>query len=433
MSFLRYPAYKDSGVEWLGEVPEHWDVKPVLAVARERDEDNKGMKEDNLLSLSYGSIVNKDINTSDGLLPESFETYQIISPGDIVLRLTDLHNDKRSLRSALATQRGIITSAYLALQPQGIESRYLSYLLRAYDVSKVFYSMGGGLRQSMKFSDVKRMPVVLPGKTEQVAISRFLDRETSKIDALIAEQQCLIELLQEKRQAVISQAVTKGLNPEAPMKDSGVEWLGEVPEHWRVLRGNYVGSVFGSEQIPEEKVNQEGDIPFIKVSTLSENCFEPLEPVWFVARADIRAGRGRKGFLVFPKRGAAIFGNKVNIIKVESLIDPNLMGWLISDNGAPAFYAYTLKSKKLEEIADVSTVPQINTKHIAQELWPCPPLIEQFEIIAFLDDQAAMFDSLVKETNSSIALLQERRSALISAAVTGQIDVRGLAPETSAA
>jgi len=201
---------------------------------------------------------------------------------------------------------------------------------------------------------------------------------------------------------VISHAVTKGLNPDAPMKDSGVEWLGEVPEHWRVLRGSHVGSVFGSEQISEEKVSQQVGIPFIKVSTLSEKGFDSFEPVWFVDRADIRSGGGRKGFLAFPKRGAAIFGNKVNIIKAESLIDPNLMGWLISDNSVPAFYAYTLKSKKLEEIADVSTVPQINKKHIAQEFWPCPPLTEQLEIVVFLDDQAAMFDSLAEETNSSL-------------------------------
>ena len=232
----RYPVYVDSGLEWVGEVPEGWRILPALAVGHERQESNAGMLEENLLSLSYGRIVQKDIEGLDGLLPESFETYQIVHPGDIVLRLTDLQNDKRSLRSAIVRERGIITSAYLAFAPTGLDCCYLSYLMRAYDLSKVFYSMGGGLRQSMKFSDIKRMPVIVPPLPEQTAIAAFLDRETAKIDALVAEQRRLIDLLKEKRQAVISHAVTKGLNPNAPLKPSGIDWLGDVPEGWEVVK-----------------------------------------------------------------------------------------------------------------------------------------------------------------------------------------------------
>ena len=235
MSVPTYARYKDSGVEWLGEVPQHWGLSPVCAVAYERDEPNVGMIESNLLSLSYGRIVQKDMASNDGLLPESVETYQLVRPGDIVFRLTDLQNDKRSLRTAIVTETGIITSAYLAVVPTAIHPSYANHLVRAYDTTKVFYSMGGGLRQSMKFSDIKRMPVLVPPLVEQVAIATFLDHETAKIDALVAEQQRLIELLTEKRQAVISHAVTKGLNPNTPMKDSGVEWLGEVPAHWSVV------------------------------------------------------------------------------------------------------------------------------------------------------------------------------------------------------
>ncbi|MBA3754901.1 MAG: hypothetical protein H0X02_01130 [Nitrosomonas sp.] len=147
MSFPRYESYKDSGVEWVGDVPEHWEVMPFYSVASERVESNKGMVEDNLLSLSYGCIIQKDISTNDGLLPESFETYQIVRQGDIIFRLTDLQNDKRSLRTAIVEdEKGIITSAYLTAAPFSIVSGYLSYLLRAYDVVKVFYSMGGGTK-----------------------------------------------------------------------------------------------------------------------------------------------------------------------------------------------------------------------------------------------------------------------------------------------
>src|SRR5258708_7489619 len=199
MSFRRYERYKQSGVEWLGEGPEHWSTLPLLAVGRERDEKNSGMAESNLLSLSYGRIIRKDINTNEGLLPGSFETYQIVYPGDIIFRLTDLQNDKRSLRTAIVEERGIITSAYLALEPFSADPQFLNYLPRAYDLGKVFYAMGSGVRQSMNYEDVKRMEMLLPAPEEQVTIAKFLDRETAKIDALIEEQRRLIALLKEKR------------------------------------------------------------------------------------------------------------------------------------------------------------------------------------------------------------------------------------------
>jgi type I restriction enzyme S subunit len=194
------------------------------------------MRERNLLSLSYGQIVRRDINSNEGLLPESFETYQIVDRGDIVLRMTDLQNDQRSLRSALVRERGIITSAYIAVRPQSINPCFLDYLMRAYDVQKVFYAMGGGLRQSLKFEELRRLRLVIPSQPEQIGIVRFLDRETTRIDTLIAKKTRFIELLKEKRQAVITKAVTKGLDDSVEMKDSRVKWLGLVPNHWVVAQ-----------------------------------------------------------------------------------------------------------------------------------------------------------------------------------------------------
>ena len=193
-----YPNCIDSGVEWLGKVPSHWCRKPLFAVAPECHSQNTGMLEDNLLSLSYGAIIPKDINSNDGLLPASFETYQIVAPNDIVWRLTDLQNDQRSLRTAIVRQRGIITSAYLVTRPTCIMPEFLNYLLRAYDLTKVLYSMGGGLRQSLKFSDVKWLPIMVPPEPEQSAIVMFLDNEIGKVDGLISGQKRLTELLAEK-------------------------------------------------------------------------------------------------------------------------------------------------------------------------------------------------------------------------------------------
>ena len=282
MSFPAYPAYKDSGIEWLGEVPEHWTEKPFFSLVSERCESNSGMKHENLLSLSYGRIVNKDINSLDGLLPASFETYQVVHPGDIVFRLTDLQNDKRSLRSAIVRETGIITSAYLAGVCRGIFPEYANFLFRAYDSIKVFYSMGGGLRQSIKYSDMKWLPIWLPDWQEQTQIARFLDHETARIDALIEEQQRLIELLKEKRQAVISHAVTKGLDPTAPMKDSGVEWLGEVPAHWKVSKLGHYAQILTGFPFPSASFSHdESDVRLLRGANIGVGSLKWIDTVYW--------------------------------------------------------------------------------------------------------------------------------------------------------
>jgi type I restriction enzyme S subunit len=198
-----YPAYRESDVPWVDRIPAEWLTAPLYSLLRGSRSANVGMRENNLLSLSYGRIVRRDIKGSKGLLPESFETYQVVEPGDVVFRLTDLQNDKRSLRSALVGERGIITSAYLAATPRGINPEYAAYLMRAYDTSKVFYGLGGGVRQSLKFDDVRRLPLLVPPAAEQVAITCYLDRETAQIDALIGKQEQLIDTLRERRTAVV--------------------------------------------------------------------------------------------------------------------------------------------------------------------------------------------------------------------------------------
>lgn len=195
-------------IPWLHKIPNHWEISPLFAVAKENLQTNKGLIENNLLSLSYGRIIKKNIDSNEGLLPDSFETYQVIDKDSIVFRLTDLQNDKRSLRSAIVREKGIITSAYLAVIPYKILPEYFNYLMRAYDLMKVFYSMGGGLRQSMKFSDLKRLPILVPPLNEQLAIVQDLNLELEKQDKLIEKANQSIELLKEHRASLISAAVT---------------------------------------------------------------------------------------------------------------------------------------------------------------------------------------------------------------------------------
>ncbi len=236
---------------WHGTLPTGWIERPLYAVAAERRNANKGLRETNLLSLSYGRIVRKDIESSEGLLPASFETYQIVKPGDVVLRLTDLQNDQRSLRSGLVGERGIITSAYLALRVHGAEPRFIAYQLRAIDSMKIFYSMGGGLRQSIGFGDLKRLPLALPPLEEQRAIADYLDRETAQIDAFIAKNEELIDLLVERRAAVVTALIVGGLDPKLVTVD--VSGIGRLPAHWIVDRFARVAQVRGGLLSPNDQ------------------------------------------------------------------------------------------------------------------------------------------------------------------------------------
>ena len=207
---------KDSGVEWVGMIPVHWIVHPVYTYFGERKNKNRFGTEDNLLSLSYGRVIRKDINTSGGLLPESFNTYNIVEAGDIIIRPTDLQNDKRSLRTGLVKEHGIITSAYIALCPiTKVDSRYFHFLLHAYDVMKVFYNMGNGVRQGLNYSEFSRLMVFEPPYDEQVSIANYLDAKCVEIDAIIGQKKEQLSTLESYKKSLIYEYVTgKKVAPE---------------------------------------------------------------------------------------------------------------------------------------------------------------------------------------------------------------------------
>lgn len=200
---------KDSGIEWVGHIPANWIIHPIYTYFGERKNKNRFGTEDNLLSLSYGRVIRKDINTSDGLLPESFNTYNIVEAGDIIIRPTDLQNDKRSLRTGLVKEHGIITSAYIDLCPiKKVDSRYFHFLLHAYDVMKVFYNMGNGVRQGLNYSEFSRLMVFEPPYDEQVAIANHLDAKCIEIDGVIAQKQEQLSTLETYKKSLIYEYVT---------------------------------------------------------------------------------------------------------------------------------------------------------------------------------------------------------------------------------
>ncbi len=226
---------KDSGIEWVGLIPTHWPVHPVYTYFGERKNKNRFGTEDNLLSLSYGKVVRKDINTSDGLLPESFNTYNIVEAGDIIIRPTDLQNDKRSLRTGLVKEHGIITSAYIDLCPiKKVDSRFFHYLLHAYDVMKVFYNMGNGVRQGLNYSEFSRLMVFEPTYDEQVAIADHLDGKMGEIGTIIEQKKEQLSVLEAYKKSLIFEYATGKKEVPVPitavMVDPNVLLLGKLPK-----------------------------------------------------------------------------------------------------------------------------------------------------------------------------------------------------------
>jgi type I restriction enzyme S subunit len=428
MQFKQYPSYKNSGVEWLGEVPEHWNLKRFCYLFAENKKKNIGLKETNVLSLSYGNIKEKKINDNKGLLPESFETYQIIEPNDIVFRFTDLQNDKRSLRSAISKYHGIITSAYIAVKTKQ-NADFYNYLFRAYDLQKVFYSMGEGMRQSLKMDELNKMPVVLPSEDEQKRIVAFLNTETTRIDNLITKQEKLIELLEEQRKSIISHAVTKGLNPNAPMKDSGVEWLGEVPEHWNLKPIKFLAKT--NQLTLAENTDEDFEIQYVDIGSVSiTNGIEKIETILF-KDAPSRARR-------IVKDGDIIVSTVRTYLKAIAYIENPPKNLIASTGFAvlnpirtvifPQYAKFTFLAEQFiaEVIAKSKGIsyPAITATELADIKIALPPLNEQKVILQYLLEENLKMNKLISKQNQLIEKLKEYRASIISHAVTGKIDVR---------
>ena len=400
---------KDSGIEWVGAIPQHWRVLPFFSFVDEVTNSNQGLKERNLLSLSYGRIVRKDIERLEGLTPASFEGYNIVEHNDIIFRLTDLQNDQTSLRSARSDERGIITSAYVTVRPHQ-SPRFFEYLMRSYDTTKVFYGIGGGIRQSMNFANVKRLPVVVPPFEEMEAIATYLDRATTRIDALIAKKIRFIELLREKRQALIAHAVTKGLDAEMPMKDSGVEWLGTIPTNWTTKRLRFVCDVTtgGKDTVD---ATSDGAYPFYvrsqevqRINTYSAEC-----------EAVLTAGDGAGvGKVYHYVNGKFDFHQRVYMMYNFR----NVRGRYFFHYLRSLFSAVALDG------GAKSTVDSLRMPVFRNFSITVPSLSEQDEIVQFIEERSSRIDALIAKTERSIKLLREHRTALITAAVTGKIDLR---------
>lgn len=420
---------KDSGIEWIGEIPKSWTVTILSALFSERKCKNSGLTENNLLSLSYGNIVRKDIESNEGLLPASFETYNIIEPGNIVFRLTDLQNDKRSLRTGLCQERGIITSAYVTLQIRSDDSpRYMHYLFHTYDLCKVFYGMGDGVRQGMNYEDLKRLRILRPDQGTQRRIADYLDRKCSQIDAIIARQQEVIEKLKAYKLSVITEAVTKGLVPDVPMKDSGIEWVGEIPEHWVMIKTRYTVKDIGDidHYMPESVAV---GIPYLMTGDLKDfasevdfdSCKQVTPDDYLKLSKKIKIEKGDLIFARYATIGTVCLVDVdrdflVSYSCVIVKVDPNL----IDTKFLMYYYKSTAFLEEITKYSNSNTQSNIGKESMYRAKVCVPPLNEQEEIIQYLDKICGSIELLLKSKQAVIDKLTEYKKSLIYEVVTGK-------------
>lgn len=440
LKFEKYPAYKDSGTEWLGEIPESWNVLPGLAFLFESKEKNKGMKRNTVLSLSYGKIRVKQDEELTGLVPESFETYQLVNKGDIIFRPTDLQNDKTSLRSAISDYEGIITSAYLNIGvKEKANSKFYHYLFRAIDNNKVIYGLGSGLRQNIDFRDFRRFNFPSPPLEEQTAIAAFLDEKTAKIDKAIAQKEKLIALLKERKQIIIQQAVTKGLDPNVPLKPSGIDWIGDIPAHWEVnSKMKYISSLKGRQGwqgLKAEEYTDEG--PHVLSSAHFNNYIIDWDKCPRVSYERYLMDHNIQlsvGDILLMKDGA----NMGKLAFVENLPGPAclnshllLFRSLKNKQGEPfydpRYMFYHMMCREFQDYVKINgtgaTFLGISQESIGNYPICLPSIQEQREIAKFLDEKSLEFDKAIVSQEKQIEKLKEYKSVLIDSAVTGKIKV----------
>lgn len=433
----RYDSYKPSGVKWLGEIPSHWEMKRWRFLMSENTTKNTNCKERLQLQFRYGDIVRKTNQSEESDVLDTISKYTIVELDDIMINGLNLNYDFISQRVAQVQERGVITSAYISLRPTEIaNSRYFTYFLKSMDAKKMFHGMGTGIRLTLSYNELKNQFIPHPPITEQTAIVNYLDTATAKIDAAIAQQQKMIDLLNERKQIIINRAVTKGLNPNAKMKDSGVEWIGEVPEHWEVnkfknLYKTRTGITFTKAELVEfgERVISYGQIHS------KENWRASVNPdlIRYIPKSLTEGKSGalaEKGDFLFADTSEDFegCGNNVYIDTDE----PIYAGYhtilaKCNNNQCGAYLAYLFASTKwrgqIRSMVNGVKVYSITQSIINNASVILPSIDEQKAIADYIKNRVIVIDKAIKSHNQKISLLQERKQIVINEVVTGKVKV----------
>jgi type I restriction enzyme S subunit len=439
MSVPAYPAYKDSGVEWLGEVPSHWEVNRLKRacvvfpsnVDKKSADGQKAVRLCNYTDVYYNDVIRADMPFMEATATdEQIERFTLRRGDTIFTKDSETADDIARSAYVPEDMPGVVCGYHLSIaRPLGATvGAFIKRFLDSAPARAYFQVKANGLtRVGLGQYAVDNVPIALPPPAEQAAIAAFLDRETGKIDALVEEQRRLIALLKEKRQAVISHAVTKGLNPQAPLKPSGIDWLGEVPAHWQMRRfkhflsERHLRSVEGSEELLS-----------VSAYTGVRPRREGLEVDDHLSRAETLEGYKLcySGDLVINIMLA--WNRGLGVARHDGMVSPAYAVFHFHGAAHPSFWDYYLRSDgaighfERHSTGIIQSRLRMYPETFLALSCAVPTIEEQAAIAAFLDRETGKIDALVEEAERGITLLQERRAALISAAVTGKIDVRGL-------
>lgn len=436
--FPRHAEYKNSGNKWIGDIPSHWHVTRYKNLMRERGELSKTGNETLMSVSAYTGVTTRAAILEEGEIhtrADSLVGYKKCAPDDLVVNIMLAWN--RGL--GFSKQHGIVSPAYCVFKKtNSFDSRFLNYLVRDDTSTSYYKSFSTGLMDSrlrLYPETLLALQCALPNIDEQGQIADFLDRETTRIDSLIEKKTRFIELLKEKRQAVITNAVTKGLDPSVPMTESEIEWIGQTPKHWNIkklkwsIKGCFNG-VWGDEP------NGINDLIVVRVADfnrhnrtvdLSNHTIRSIEPSArsnrVLQKNDLLIEKSGGGdnqpvgmVVIYDSEKPAVCSNFVARMPVAEGFDPYFINYLHQ-----AIYATRLQIKSIKQSTGIQN---LDSSSYLDELAPYPPFLEQIAIREFLISKCGRFDALLNKTNRSIELLREHRSALITAAVTGKIDVR---------
>lgn len=410
-----YDKYKDTGIEWLGRIPSHWTIDRISAHCIKNTDKNKSDNEKNLLSLSYGNIIRKDINSSFGLVPESFNTYQIVDNGYTILRLTDLQNDKNSLRVGLVKEKGIITSAYLGLIcKKTLNNVFFNYLMKSYDEIKLFYGLGDGVRETLTFSDIKELKIVIPEIEEQISIVNYLDNKIPKINQAISELEKQKSLLIELKKSTIEQAVSNGLERDIVFEFEKCR----LKDNIEVISSG-INSFCGSKHyLSTKSINEDGIRMIESEITFDErpsraNMQPTINSLWTAYM------QGSKKFLFIDN----------NDVCNNYIISTGMFGFKVKNKNKnnPKFFLYLLQSQIIENQKNKkskgTTQVSINDSDFKNMTVFLPEKTIQDNIVKYLDQKIEIINNSSKIIDIQINKMKEYKKTLINNAVTGKIKV----------
>lgn len=427
---------KDSGVEWIGMIPDGWNTFSAFQIFSRVDCKNVGMKERNLLSLSYGKIKRKDIESTDGLLPESFEGYNIIEAGDVVLRLTDLQNDQKSLRVGYSRERGIVTSAYLTIRNNSDNvPEYLYYYWHTFDVCKGFYGLGAGVRQGLNWEGLKNLRIALPPPSVQNKIVELLNKQCASIDDVIAKTNESIEEYKKLKQAVITEAVTKGVRGKRPMKASDIDWIDEIPKDWNTdkLKRILTERMENNDPVQtSERLSLSIDTGVTLYAEKTTNLDRFKEDVSQYKLA-------HEGDLVMNSMNVIV--GAVGISNYFGCISPAYYTYYDNepDHVTARYMDYVFRTKSLRALlyrlgkgiyaidrgdGKVNTCRlKVSREDMRSLKLPLPSVEEQREIVQYLDKKRVDIDTLISKKQQFIDELTAYKKSLIYEYVTGKKEV----------